>query len=85
MISAFFSLRKLCNFVRSKYHPENISKSEGKRADFQKSFKNFKIVDGHLICKGEKRMIFDNHRNLLIPHYFTLIQYSFVTLELQTK
>ena len=74
MILVFFCLRKIQNFVRSKYHPENISKNEGKRADFQKSFKNFKIVDGHLIYKGKKRMIFDNRRKLLIPQYHSILR-----------
>ena len=38
-------LGKIENFVRSKYYPEDISKDKGKRANFRKSWKNFKIVD----------------------------------------
>ena len=40
-------LRKIENFVSSKWHPEDISKDK-KKANFSKSCKNFKIVDGHL-------------------------------------
>ena len=59
-------LRKIENFVRSKYYSEDISKDEGKRAHFRKFCKNFKIVDGHLIYKGKRRVIFDNDRKLNI-------------------
>ena len=41
-------LRKIENFVRSEYYPKDISKDKGKRANFRKSWKNFKVVVGHL-------------------------------------
>ena len=53
-------LRKIENFVRSKYYPEDISKDEGKKASFRKTCTNFKIVDGHLPYKGKKRVTFNN-------------------------
>ena len=40
--------RKIENFVRSKYYPDDILKERKKKANFRKSCKNFKIVDGHL-------------------------------------
>ena len=46
--------RKIENFVRSKYYPEDISIDKGKRGNFRKSCKNFNITDGHLTYK-EKR------------------------------
>ena len=46
-------LRKIANFVRSKYYPEDISKDKGKKANFRKSCKSFKTVDGHLTKKGD--------------------------------
>ena len=44
-------LRKIENFVRSKCYPENLLKNKGKKTDFGKSCKNFKIGDGHLTYK----------------------------------
>ena len=46
-------LRKIENFIGSKSYPEDISKDKRKKANFRKSCKNFKIVDGHLIFKGK--------------------------------
>ena len=55
--------RKLC-FVRSNCYPGDTSKD--KRI---KVFRNFKIVDGHLIYKMEKGVIFVNDRKAKIPQY----------------
>ena len=46
---------KIENFVRSKYCLEDISIDKGKRDKFRKSYKNFKIIDGHLTYKGKRR------------------------------
>ena len=78
------SLRKIENFVRSKYCSEDISKDKGKRAHFRKFCKNFKIVDGHLTYKGKRRVIFDNDRKLNTLS-FSVTQYSITTFEWQTK
>ena len=67
-------LRKIENFVKSKYCPENISKDKEKRANFRKSCRNFKIVDGHLSYKEKRRVIFDNDRKLLIPQYHSMLR-----------
>ena len=56
-------LRKLENFVRSK----------GKKANFRKPCKNFKIVDEHLTYKRKRGVIFDNDRKLLIPQYHSIL------------
>ena len=45
--------RRIENFVRRKCYTEDISKDQGKRGNFNKSCKNFKIADGHLTCKGK--------------------------------
>ena len=50
----YVDLRKIGNFVRNKCCPEDISKDKGKKADFKKSFENFKIADGHVTYKGKK-------------------------------
>ena len=51
----YVDLRKIGNFVRNKCCPEYISKDKGKKADFKKSFENFKIADGHVTYKGKKK------------------------------
>ena len=66
-------LRKIENFVRNKCYPEDISKDEGKKANFRKSCKNFKIIDGHLTYKGKRRMIFDSDRKVSIPQYHSIL------------
>ena len=48
-------LGKIENFVRTKYCLEDISIDKGKRGNFRKSCKNFKIIDGHLTYKGKRR------------------------------
>ena len=74
------NLRKIENFARSKYHPEDISKDKGKRANFRKFCKNFKIVEWHLTYK-EKRgwgwggggVIFGNNSKLLMPQHLSIL------------
>ena len=70
--------RKTENFVRSKCYPEDISKDKGKKANFRKSCKNFKIVDGRLTYKEKRRVIFDNDRKLLIPQYHPILTHLIV-------
>ena len=41
-------LRKIENFVISKCYPDHVLKDKGKKANFRKTSKNFKIVDGNL-------------------------------------
>ena len=53
-------LRKTENFARSKCYLEDVSKDKGKRANFRKYCKHFKIRDGHLTYKGKRRVTFDN-------------------------
>ena len=65
----YADLRKTENFIRSKCYPEDISKDKRRRANFRKSCKNFKIVDGHLIYKGKK----SDDRILLIPQYHSIL------------
>ena len=78
-------LRKIENFVRNKYCPEDISKDKGKRANFRKSFKNF-IVDGYLTCKGKSRVIFDNDRKFFnTTTLFYRNPILITTFELQSK
>ena len=50
-------LSKIENFFRRKYYSEGISKDKRKIANLRKSCENFKVVDGHLRCKGKRRVI----------------------------
>ena len=45
-----------------------ISKDKGKKDNFRKPCKNFKIVDGHLTCKWKKKVIFDYDGKTIIMH-----------------
>ena len=47
-------LRKIENFVRSKYYSEDILIDKRKRGNFRKSCKNFKIIDGDLTYKRKR-------------------------------
>lgn len=69
-----YDLRKIENYVRGKCYPEDISKDKLKKANFRKSWKNFKIGHGHhLTTKGKRKVIFDNNRKLLIPQYYYVL------------
>ena len=76
-----FDLRKIENYVRSKCYPEDISKDKLKKANFRKSWKNFKIGHGHhLTNNGKRKVIFDNNRKLLIPQYHSILPKSNIHL-----
>ena len=72
------NLTKIENFARSKYYPEDISKDKGKRANFRKFCKNFKIVEWHLTYKektggGGGGVIFGNNSKLLMPQHLSIL------------
>ena len=56
-------LRKIENVVRSKCHPEDISNDKGKKANYRKSCRNFKIV-----ALGEKRPNTEFFLVRIFPH-----------------
>ena len=65
-------LRNLEIFVRSKCYPEDILKDTGKKANFRKSSKNFKIIhEHHLTYKGKRRVIFEGWlcKGSFTPHH----------------
>ena len=64
-------LRKIKNFVLSKCYPEDVSKDKGKKANFRKTCKNFKIIDGNLRYKVKRRMIFGN--DIKLPQYHSIL------------
>ena len=71
------NLTKIENFARSKYYPEDISKDKGKRANFRKFCKNFKIVEWHLTYKEKTGrgggVIFGNNSKLLMPQHLSIL------------
>ena len=54
--------KQTANFVISKCYPD-VAKDKGKKTDFKKSFRNFKIVHRHLTYKRKRKVIFGNNRN----------------------
>ena len=72
------NLTKIENFARSKYYPEDISKDKGKRANFRKFCKNFRIVEWHLTWGGGGGgggggVIFGNNSKLLMPQHLSIL------------
>ena len=53
-------------FLRTPFLQNTSGRLLLKKANFGKSCKNFKIVDGRLIRKGKGRVIFDNDGKLLL-------------------
>ena len=54
--------KQTLNFVISKCYPD-AAKDKGKKTDFKKLCRNFKVVDRHLTYKRKRKVIFDNNRN----------------------
>ena len=73
-------LKKLENFVTGKYYPEDILKDMGQRANFKKSCKYCKIVDGRPTSKGKRMVILDNDRKHLILQYQSILPYLLILI-----
>ena len=65
----YIELRKIENFVRSKYYPEIMSKVNGKRANFRQPCQSFKIIDRYLTYKRKRVVIFGTDRNISVSQY----------------
>ena len=59
-------LNTIEEFVRNKIYPQNIAKDKGKKSNFRKACKKFNIVDGHLMYKGKRRVVYKEERRKLI-------------------
>ena len=55
-------LRKTENFVGSKCYPEDISEVKERKLISENLVRSLKSFDGHLTCKGKRRVRFDNDR-----------------------
>ena len=46
-------------FLRNKTYPEGILKDKGKISNFRKTCRNFRIVNGYLMYKEKRRVVFE--------------------------
>ena len=50
-------LKAVEEFVRNKTYPKGILKGKGKKSNFRKACKNFRIVNGDLMYKEKQRVV----------------------------
>ena len=50
-------LKAVEEFVRNKTYPKGILKDKGKKSNFRKACKNFRIVNGDLMYKEKQRVV----------------------------
>jgi len=62
------NLKAVEEFVRNKNYPESIAKDKGKKSNFRKACKHFSIVDGDLMYKEKRRVVFEEDRMPAIIH-----------------
>ena len=55
-------------FLRNKTYPKGILKGKGKKSNFRKACKNFSIVNGDLMYKEKRRVVFEVERRTAIIH-----------------
>ena len=61
-------LKAVEEFLRNKTYPKGILKDKGKKSNFRKACKNFSIVDGDLMYKEKRRVVFEVERRTAIIH-----------------
>ena len=61
-------LKAVEEFLRNKSYPKGILKDKGKKFDFRKECKNFSIVNGHLMYKEKRRVMFEVEGTTAIIH-----------------
>ena len=55
-------------FLRNKTYPKGILKGKGKKSNFRKAYRNFSIVNGELMYKEKRRIMFEVERITAIIH-----------------
>ena len=55
-------------FLRNKTYPKGILKDKDKKSNFRKVCKNFSIVNGNLMYKEKRRVVFEVERRAAIIH-----------------
>ena len=61
-------LKAVEEFLRNKTCPKGILKDKGKKSNFRKACKNFRIVNGDLMYKEKRRVVFEVERRTAIIH-----------------
>ena len=55
-------LKSVEEFLRNKTYPKGNLKDKGKKANFRKECENFRIVNGDLMYKEKRRVVFEAYR-----------------------
>ena len=61
-------LKAVVEFFRNKTYPKGILKDKGEKSNFRKACKNFSIVNGDLMYKAKRRVVFEVERRTAIIH-----------------
>ena len=61
-------LKDVEEFLRNKTYPKGFLKDKGKKINFRKACKNFSIVNGDLMYKEKRRVVFEEERRTAIIH-----------------
>ena len=61
-------LKAVEEFFRNKTYPKGILKDKGEKSNFRKACKNFSIVNGDLMYKAKRRVVFEVERRTAIIH-----------------
>ena len=61
-------LKAVKEFLRNKTYPKGILKHNGKKSNFRKACKIFSIVNGDLMYKEKRRVVFEVERRTAIIH-----------------
>ena len=62
-------LKAVEEFLRNKTYPKGILKDKGKKSNFRKACKNFSIVNGDLMYKEKRGVVFEVERRTAIIHH----------------
>ena len=55
-------------FLRNKTYPKGVLKDKGKKSNFRKAWKNFSVINGDLMYKEKRRIVFEVERRTSIIH-----------------
>ena len=61
-------LKAVKEFLGNKTYPKGILKDKGEKCNFRKACKSFSIVNGDLIYKEKRRVVFEVERRTAIIH-----------------
>ena len=61
-------LKAVEEFLRKNTYPKGIFKDKGEKSNFRKTCKNFSIVNGDLMYKEKRRVVFEVERRTAIIH-----------------